>query len=283
MSTQVVKCSICGMRFNGSEYAQCPYCQERKAGGGKGKEWPWHRRKPVRADLPAAGPSEEPGKPEPERSGPTAMDPSPTPCPEPAGPEAVPDQPASGGNGHTQSFWSSVPEEPKGKKEPPQPGPTIWEELPLPRPEEKPELKTKIQELGPTTAKYINTSGGGVTYPAVGWLVCVKGVYYGKSFPLRSGINTVGRSPDMDVPLLLDQSVSRKIAVRIGYDSRANAFHAWAGDSSEFCVISGNTLYERVPLAGFEEIEFGDTGASKYLFVPLCGDRFQWSDYPSQS
>lgn len=246
MDTQAIKCTGCGMWFDSVQYAQCPYCQRKKDGGARGLCRLWPKPKPKQGEKPT--PKEEP---------------VPVPPKEPL-PEKVPDP-----TGPTDGFWERVP---KGGEEEP----------PTTPPEPDKPLKGEIEKLGPTTGKYVNSFGGDVTYPAVGWLLGVKGVYYGKSFPLKEGINTIGRAPDMDVQLLQDDSVSRGIAVKITYDSLANTFNALPGDRGQLCYISGNALYGLTALSGFEEIKFGTTETSKYILVPLCGDRFQWSNYPTQ-
>jgi hypothetical protein len=140
-----------------------------------------------------------------------------------------------------------------------------------------------VQRLGKTTAKYIGTFDGETIYPVVGWLVCVKGVYYGQAFPLRTGFNTIGRSHDMIIGLLRDESVSGTTALKISYDSVENEFYAIPGESNKICYIAGTALYEVRKLNGFEEIMFGDSGASMYVFVPLCGEKFRWAQYPTQN
>ena len=83
----------------------------------------------------------------------------------------------------------------------------------------------------------------------------------------------------MEVSLLNDDSVSRSCEATIIYDSRSNAFYIIPGDSGSLGYIDGAALLERASLKGMEEIEFGNSGKNKYLFVPLCGERFQWSMY----
>lgn len=136
-----------------------------------------------------------------------------------------------------------------------------------------------IQNLGKTTSKYIKTSEGQTVESVVGWLVGVKGVYYGQCFTLKSGVNKVGRSDSMDIALLRDTSISRSIVVKIIYDSKKNEFNAMPGDSSSLCYIDNEALYERKTLAGFEEFEFGDEEKNKFVFVPLCGEQFHWKNY----
>lgn len=142
-------------------------------------------------------------------------------------------------------------------------------------------LIVQLGGMGRTIGKYISSSGETVS-PVVGWIIGVKGPSFGKSFPLKSGRNRIGRSGEMDVPLLDDESVSRTCVGEIIYDSRANAYSMLPGTSDSLTYLNGNALYERTVLSGFEEIEFGDSGRNKYVFVPLCGDSFQWARYTQE-
>ena len=113
----------------------------------------------------------------------------------------------------------------------------------------------------------------------MGWLVCVKGTYFGEAFKLINGRNRIGRAPDMDVNLENDNSISSTCMASIMYDSKGNRFSIIPGESSKLCYVNNEALYERKGLTGFEEIEFGDAEYNKFVFVPLCGEHFQWSDY----
>lgn len=139
-------------------------------------------------------------------------------------------------------------------------------------------LGKQIEKVRKTVGRYIDDSGETIS-PVVGWLVGVKGKNFGQSFPIRDGKNKIGRSTEMEVSLLNDDSVSRSCEATIIYDSRANAFHMIPGDSGSLCYLNNEGLYERALLKGMEEIEFGNSGLNKYIFVPLCGESFQWSAY----
>ena len=284
MAAQVVRCGDCGMRYNGTEYSQCPYCAQNT--GAEKKGLGWGRKKPrVELDL------EKQTNPTPQAD-PTAVPVlSDTPEAQPQlvpNPTSIPEK-QQGQGSRTQSFYAiPVPDSASaftaGNVSPaqkPQP-----EEPPTPVPAatiQNPSMAGSIQKLGKTTAKYIGAGNDGSTSPAVGWLVCVKGVYFGQAFPLKSGMNKIGRSPEMDVALLRDDSVSRSVAMKLAYDSRANEFNCLPGESGEICYVSGKAMYERMQLRGYEEIEFGDTGLNKYVFVPLCGAQFRWENYTAKN
>lgn len=149
----------------------------------------------------------------------------------------------------------------------------------------KPEgsLGQQIGRVKKTVGRYIDDSGESIS-PVVGWLVGVKGKCFGQSFPIRDGKNKIGRSTEMEISLLNDDSVSRSCEATIIYDSRANTFNIVPGDSGNLCYLNNSNegLYERAALKGMEEIEFGNSGLNKYIFVPLCGETFQWSTYSTK-
>lgn len=282
MAIEARTCPKCGSYYNASVSGECPYCNK----GIKPKEtkktsfWSWGRQKSPAADSENR-PITSQITDEPEGF---------------YGAAGQKQDETFSDAGHTVGYYppGRKPETDSAPETAPKADPVIKDEAKTETnsdqnvPDQnsqpvKPEpLGNRIQALGKTTAKYINTAGGDVSYPAVGWLVCVKGVYYGKTFPLKTGGNRIGRSEDLEVALLKDASVSRKCALEIVFDSRENTFSAILGESRQECRIDGKMLYsnDRILLRGFEEIEIGDTEESMYLFVPLCGEQFSWSRYP---
>ena len=244
MAAQVVRCNDCGMRYNGTEYSQCPYCAQNT--GAEKKGLGWGRKKPrVELDLakqtnptPQAEPAAVPVLSDTLEAQPQLV-PNPTSIPEKQ----------QGQGSRTQSFYAipvpdsidNPPEKRAVNTSEPNP-----EEFPVPGPSagsHNPSMAGSIQRLGKTTAKYISSENESGISPAVGWLVCVKGVYFGQTFPLKSGMNKIGRSSEMDVALLRDDSVSRSVAMKLAYDSRANEFNALPGESGEICYVSGKAMY----------------------------------------
>lgn len=60
--------------------------------------------------------------------------------------------------------------------------------------------------------------------PVVGWLVCTDGVNKGTDYRLHQGRNFVGRSPEMDVCILGDNTVSRSSACDRSVRPRSNVY-----------------------------------------------------------
>lgn len=262
-----IKCKACNSYYNGQKFDKCPYC-------GNGKE---------NVDAPVKG-----GR-----------------IPEIG--NIITDI-LNNGKGHTKSEESEgtyIPLEPEGDsiKSPgtyalPIGGANDREKIPdtavdgisesgeeesqLEKNEEKgTPLGVAIGGIGRTIGKYVNPKGESVE-PVVGWIIGIKGADYGKAFILKNGRNQIGRSDELDVSLT-EPSVSRDCGLIISYDSKSRQFSALPGTSDKLCYINNEALYERVVLKKFDEIEMGDSGFNKYLFIALCGEDFDWSNYKADN
>ncbi len=117
------------------------------------------------------------------------------------------------------------------------------------------------------------------TEPTVGWLTCIEGDHYGKSFPLKSGRNFIGRNPDMDVALTGDQSVSRERHAVLIYEPRAKCFIAQAGDARELFYLNDKVVLNNEMMKNYDILSVGN---EKLIFVALCGPEFSWEDHPKK-
>lgn len=111
--------------------------------------------------------------------------------------------------------------------------------------------------------------------PAVGWLVAVGGKYFGEDFRLKAGRNFIGRSPEMDVQLSLDLSVSRRRHAIIVYEPKSRTFIAQPGDSRELFYLNDAVVLDSVPMKDRDIITIGET---RLMLVALCGDAFSWEE-----
>ena len=109
--------------------------------------------------------------------------------------------------------------------------------------------------------------------PVVGWLVCTDGVNKGTDYRLHQGRNFIGRSPEMDVCILGDNTVSRSSHAIVVYDPRSNVYLAQPGRSKELFYVNDKLVLNPVELKTMDLLNIGDT---KLMFVPLCGEQFHW-------
>lgn len=109
--------------------------------------------------------------------------------------------------------------------------------------------------------------------PVVGWLVCTDGVNKGADYRLHQGRNFIGRSSEMDVCILGDNTVSRSSHAIVVYDPRSNVYLAQPGSSKELFYVNDKLVLNPVELKAMDLLNIGDT---KLMFVPLCGEQFHW-------
>lgn len=111
--------------------------------------------------------------------------------------------------------------------------------------------------------------------PVVGWLVCTQGGVRGQSFNLRGGINTIGRSAQMDISIPGDLTISSENHAKVTYSARNNRFQLVPGESRNIVYCNGEEVLAPLVLHAYDVIDFGQT---KLLFVPLCCEQFSWQE-----
>lgn len=109
--------------------------------------------------------------------------------------------------------------------------------------------------------------------PVVGWLACVAGPSRGKSYTVRGGVNSIGRSERMDIVVTGDLKISSENHAKISYSEKHNRFNLLPGEGRNIVYLNDEEVFTPMPLKAYDIIDFGET---KLLFVPLCGERFTW-------
>ena len=109
--------------------------------------------------------------------------------------------------------------------------------------------------------------------PVVGWLVCIEGPDKGRDFRIRSEKNFIGRSPAMDICIQNDPAVSRENHGIVSFNPRKNVFKLHPGDSHGLIYLNDEDVDTPTVLESHDLIEMGET---KLMFIPLCGEKFQW-------
>lgn len=122
----------------------------------------------------------------------------------------------------------------------------------------------QVEEQGFNTA---------VKRPLSGWLVCVEGPEKGMDYRLHDEYNYIGRSTSNDVCIAGDNNISRERHAVIAYDSRDKMFFFAPMAGGSIVRLNGKAVLTNVALNRGDKIEIGK---SILLFVPLCGDDFEW-------
>lgn len=139
------------------------------------------------------------------------------------------------------------------------------------------DLFTVTQPLSETPETQTRSQAPRVTHsnaPCVGWLVALSGVHLGQDFRLKPGKNFLGRDRSMDVVLDGDKSVSRNKHAIIVYEPKQHLYLVQPGESSELVYLNDEVVLSPVKLKIYDKITIGEVNL---LFVPLCGEQFNWS------
>lgn len=114
-----------------------------------------------------------------------------------------------------------------------------------------------------------------VMEPVTGWLVCIEGPAKGRDYKILSEKNFVGRSEDMDIRILGDNHIAKKNHAVLVYDPKKRKTLILPGESQKLVYLNDETVYVPMELTAYDVIELGK---SKFLFVPLCGEHFEWEE-----
>lgn len=109
--------------------------------------------------------------------------------------------------------------------------------------------------------------------PVVGWLVCTEGKEKGRDFRIHADNNFIGRSEKMDICVPWDDTISRENHAMISYDGLDRTYYFSPGDGRGIVRLNGMALFQTAQLKAYDEIIVGMTG---FLFIPLCGEKFDW-------
>lgn len=112
--------------------------------------------------------------------------------------------------------------------------------------------------------------------PVVGWLVGIKGECYGQSYRLKAGRNFIGRSEYMDVSIPGDTSISRERHAILVFEPKESKFFLQPGSSNELFYLNEECVLEVRMIHAYDILSLGH---SKLIFIPLCGEQFNWDDY----
>ena len=111
--------------------------------------------------------------------------------------------------------------------------------------------------------------------PVTGWLICIEGPSKGRDYRIHSEKNFVGRADGMDIQILGDNNIAKRNHAIIVYDPKKRKTILLPGDSQGLVYLNDEAVYAPEELKDYDSIEIGK---SKFLFIPLCGENFEWTE-----
>jgi hypothetical protein len=110
---------------------------------------------------------------------------------------------------------------------------------------------------------------------AAGWLVIIDGPGRGVTREIYYGMNSVGRGQGERISLDFgDTSISREAHAYIVFDEKKNDFYIQHGGKSNLVRLNDAPVLAPIQMKKGDIIEIG---ATRVMFVPLCGDDFSWN------
>ena len=139
---------------------------------------------------------------------------------------------------------------------------------------------SKVQDYGATMPVLPDnmaaaTHGTVPFMPVVGWLVCIEGTAKGRDYKIHSQYNYIGRAHHMDICISGDDCISAERAAVIAYDAEEKIFSFGPSMGHNIVRVNGKMLMNAVILNPYDELTIGKT---RLIFIPLCGERFDWND-----
>ncbi|MCL2337661.1 MAG: FHA domain-containing protein [Firmicutes bacterium] len=112
-----------------------------------------------------------------------------------------------------------------------------------------------------------------------GWLICIKGINKGRSYPIRPGKNLIGSGDRMDIQILGDRKVDFYYHAALIFDPKNQIALLLPGESRGLIYLESDALFVPTKLENYAEIGIGK---SIFKYVPFCGDKHSWSEAPVQ-
>lgn len=108
----------------------------------------------------------------------------------------------------------------------------------------------------------------------VGWLVGLSGASKGKIFPCKTGRNCIGRDAQMDISLPDELSVDQITHSQIIYEPKKRQFFLQAGSGNGLSYLNDELIFTHKELHAYDRVTLGD---AEFIFLPLCGEFFDWN------
>jgi len=114
-----------------------------------------------------------------------------------------------------------------------------------------------------------------VVSPLVGWLICIEGPTKGRDYRIMAKKNFLGSAEGMDIQISGDPDIAKRNHAVLLYDPSNRATMLLQGNSHGLIYLNDEVVYWPKALLSHDIISIGK---SKFLFIPLCGEHFEWGE-----
>ena len=129
------------------------------------------------------------------------------------------------------------------------------------------------KDIETVSTEHILETSKSLQRKTIGWLVCIDGNMLGESFAIYDCENYIGRSPNMNICLAKEPTVSRENHACIAYDRNTKLLTLTPGSTHNTVLLNDTELTDTGILCDRNLIQLGDC---TLLFVALCNETFSW-------
>ena len=115
-----------------------------------------------------------------------------------------------------------------------------------------------------------------VVSPVVGWIVCIEGPSKGRDYRIMAKKNYLGSAEGMDIQISEDHDIAKRNHAVFVYDPQNRSTLLLHGNTHGLIYLNDEAVYKPKVLVSHDIISIGK---SKFLFIPLCGEHFEWGEY----
>ena len=111
--------------------------------------------------------------------------------------------------------------------------------------------------------------------PVIGWIVCIEGPSKGMDYRIEARKNYLGSAEGMDIQISGDHDIAKRNHAVFVYDPINRTTLLLQGDTHGLVYLNDEVVYKPKVLSAYDIIIIGK---SKFLYVPLCGEHFEWGE-----
>jgi len=114
-----------------------------------------------------------------------------------------------------------------------------------------------------------------VVSPVIGWIVCIEGPTKGSDYRIMAKKNYMSSAEGIDMQVSGDHDIAKRNHAVFVYDPQNRSTLLLQGDAHGLVYLNDEVVYKPKVLSAYDIISIGK---SKFLFIPLCGEHFEWGE-----
>ena len=130
-------------------------------------------------------------------------------------------------------------------------------------------------DAGDPDSRSPHAGGLAAVYPVTGWIVCIEGPSKGRDYRITAEKNYLVGEEGMDMQISGGYDTAKRNHAVFVYDPQSRSTLLFQGNAHGLVYLNDELVYKPKALLPHDIISIGK---SKFLFIPLCGEHFEWGE-----